>query len=158
MYLIFLFLFMPSRFSCSNFYFVLGLCAEFFFFFLLTCCLSFCIGRSSFLRSSWLGCRFFFSCLWSWVLYFPCFLLHSGALCRSFFLFLFNLLLVFQYLAFFSPLFLVEVPQMSLELSSLLSVVFYFGRGCTVFFLRYWSWDFYCSSYVISLTHETTVA
>ena len=49
-----------------------------------------------------------------------------------------NLLLVFQYLVFFFSLFLVGVPHffffLSLELSSLLSVVFSFGRGSTVVF------------------------
>ena len=85
----------------------------FFFFFFLTCCLSFNIWRSSFLRSSWLGCYIFFF--------------------------------------------------LSLELRFLLSVVSFFGWGCTV--VVFWGgrgdWVKVFIDHLtfsLSLPSETTVA
>ena len=62
-----------------------------------------------------------------------------GPYVEHFFLLFSNLLLVFQYLAFFFySLFLVGVPDffLSLELSSFLSAVSFFGRGITASFFE----------------------
>ena len=86
-------------------------------FFLSNLLLVFNIWRFSFLRSSWLGCCIFFSCLWSWVLFFPLFPSSAGV----------ALLL---YLSIYLPIYIWIV--LFWKLSSLLSVVFFFGRGSTV--------------------------
>ena len=139
-----------SRFFSSNFsFFVLEPCFEKFFLLFSNLLLVFRYLAFFFFRSSWLGVPHFFLSL-SWVLFFSFSTSSFGGLVSN--IFFSNLLLVFQYLAFFfSLLFLVRVPHfflfffLSLELSSFLSVVSFFGLRSTVCFLGlcFWSWYLY---------------
>ena len=119
-YFTFLLFMHSSRFFCTNFsFFVMGPCDEHFFLLFLTCCLSFNIWRSSFLRSSWLGCRIFFLSLE----------LNSFLSVVSFFGLGSTVVIFFHFYLFFFCCFF--------KLSCLLSVVFFFSRNSAVVFLSF---------------------
>ena len=129
---------MSSRFFCSNFsFFILGPCVEHFFLLFSDLLLVFQYLAFFFSPLFLVGVPNFFLSLElsSFLSVVSIFVL--GPCVEHFFLLFSNLLLVFQYLAFFfSPLFWFGVLHffLSLELSSFLPVVSFFGWGSTVFF------------------------